>query len=82
MGVAPTSRPTLRRGSKGASVSDLQTRLNTWRSRTYGVKLPALVVDGDFGSKTHAMVVEFQRRKALTVDGVVGPQTWGALLAI
>ena len=82
MGVPSGSRPTLRRGSKGTLVSDLQTRLNTWRARTYGITLPALVVDGDFGSKTHAMVVEFQKRNGLTVDGIVGPQTWGALLAL
>jgi peptidoglycan hydrolase-like protein with peptidoglycan-binding domain len=82
MGVPTTARPTLRRGSKGSAVSDLQTRLNAWRSRTYGISLPALAVDGDFGPKTHAMVVEFQKRKGLKVDGIVGAQTWGTLLAI
>jgi V8-like Glu-specific endopeptidase len=75
------SRPILRSGSKGAAVVDLQSRLNAWRLATPGVSLAPLVMDGDFGPKTHAMVVAFQRKKGLTVDGVVGPQTWGALLA-
>jgi V8-like Glu-specific endopeptidase len=81
MNVPTTARPTLRRGSKGAAVSDLQTRLNAWRAKTFGIALPALVVDGDFGQKTEAMVREFQRRNSLSVDGVVGALTWGALLA-
>jgi V8-like Glu-specific endopeptidase len=78
----PADRPILRRGSKGAAVSDLQTRLNAWRARTPGIKLAPLAVDGDFGPKTQGMVIEFQKRNGLTVDGVVGPQTWGALLAL
>jgi peptidoglycan hydrolase-like protein with peptidoglycan-binding domain len=59
----------------------LQTRLNAWRAKTYGITLPPLVVDGDFGPKTDAMVREFQRRKGLVVDGIAGALTWGALLA-
>jgi V8-like Glu-specific endopeptidase len=81
MGVGG-SRPVLRRGSKGSAVVELQSRLNAWRLTTPGVTLAPLVMDGDFGPKTHAMVVEFQRKKGLTVDGIVGPQTWGALLAL
>lgn len=80
MGTTPSAHPTLSRGSKGTAVIDLQTRLNTWRAITPGVTLPGLVVDGDFGSKTEAMVIAFQKKKGLTVDGIVGPQTWGALL--
>lgn len=38
-----------------------------------------LDVDGDFGDKTKAAVLSFQRDKGLTVDGVVGAKTRAAL---
>ncbi len=82
MSGTPGTRPTLRRGSKGPFVIELQTRLNAWQAANPSMTLAPLVVDGDFGPKTQAMVISFQRNKGLTVDGVFGPQTWGALLAI
>lgn len=36
--------------------------------------------DGDFGSKTKASVVAFQKKAKIVVDGIVGPQTWGKLV--
>jgi peptidoglycan hydrolase-like protein with peptidoglycan-binding domain len=36
--------------------------------------------DGNFGPKTEAAVRDFQQRKHLAVDGIVGKQTWTALL--
>jgi peptidoglycan hydrolase-like protein with peptidoglycan-binding domain len=43
-----------------------------------------LTVDGVFGAKTEAAVREFQRllsrEMPFTVDGVVGPRTWRALV--
>ncbi|MCS6712281.1 C40 family peptidase [Brachybacterium sp. EF45031] len=72
--VAPTALPsgvTLRWGSKGAVVKQLQTLLNQEGAD--------LRVDGKFGPRTHAAVKDFQRENDLRVDGIVGPQTRGAL---
>ncbi len=57
----------LKRGSKGAKVSQLQTLLNK-----HGAKL---TVDGDFGPGTEAAVKAFQAKNGLEADGVVGPKT-------
>lgn len=38
--------------------------------------------DGDFGNATYAAVCNFQRVHNLTVDGIIGAQTWGALLGV
>lgn len=74
---APAPAPSgavLRRGSTGPAVSHLQAELN----RQYA-SYSHLVVDGDFGPATEAVVREFQFRAHLTVDGVVGPATAAAL---
>ena len=63
------NKPVLRQGSKGDAVRYLQ-----------GVILlkagGRIAVDGDFGPQTQARVLDLQRFFKLTVDGVVGPQTW------
>lgn len=64
--------PTLRRGSQGDEVADLQMLLNS----KFGYELE---VDGNFGSKTEAAVKDFQRKHGLTADGVVGAKTWKVL---
>lgn len=71
---APGTR-TLRKGDKGSDVKALQTRLKA----VYPAYASHLVLDGDFGPATEAVVKEFQRRRFLAVDGVVGPRTWNAL---
>lgn len=38
-----------------------------------------LSVDGFFGPTTNYFTRDFQSKHALTVDGIVGPATWGAL---
>ena len=59
--------PVLQKGDTGPAVVTLQTLLPKW-------------IDGDFGSTTEALVKEFQRSEGLEIDGVVGEQTWAALL--
>ena len=68
-------RPTLRRGSTGEDVVYLQRRLN-------GIGFGHLVVDGIFGAATEEAVKKFQEQYGLTVDGIVGIQTWAKLETI
>jgi peptidoglycan hydrolase-like protein with peptidoglycan-binding domain len=42
--------------------------------------LGAAGVDGDFGGATERAVMAFQQAQGLDVDGVVGRDTWTALL--
>ena len=37
-------------------------------------------IDGDFGTNTRRAVTQIQSAKGLTVDGIVGENTWAALL--
>ncbi|MFC7613926.1 peptidoglycan-binding protein [Actinokineospora soli] len=71
-GGGSSARPTLRRGSTGPVVRELQTLLNRGGA--------GLVVDGLFGPRTDAAVRQFQRRHGLAVDGIVGRMTWAKLL--
>lgn len=63
----------LRQGSNGGTVKILQVALN---GRGY-----PLVADGAFGPRTDAAVRRFQSDRGLMVDGIVGPQTWVAVLS-
>lgn len=67
----------LRQGSRGPQVTQLQNQLNA----AGGSRQAPLTPDGIFGAKTRARVVEFQSQKGLAADGIVGPQTQGALPA-
>jgi hypothetical protein len=69
------ARSTLKFGSRGPDVIELQTRLNASPS----TRQPLLVTDGQFGGKTRSRVQEFQGNNHLIQDGVVGPKTWGRL---
>ena len=68
------SYPTIRRGAKGELVTQLQSLLAKDGS--------TLEIDGIFGCGTQSAVRAFQQRHGLTVDGIVGPQTWGELLKL
>lgn len=63
--------PMLALGSRGEAVHHLQALL-----RRLGYELDA---DSIFGPLTERTVREFQRRRGLAVDGIVGPRTWAAL---
>src|SRR4051812_15083210 len=63
---------TVARGDHGWDVATLQ-RLLGWKGYHPGP------VDGAFGPRTRHATKAFQRRRRLTVDGRVGPQTIGAL---
>lgn len=62
----------VRRGSEGPVVRMLQILLTK-------VGLAPGPIDGVFGPMTHGATVQFQVRRGLSVDGIVGPNTWGAL---
>ena len=59
-------------GSKGEEVKKIQERLK-------GLGYYRGPIDGEFGGGTYAAVKAFQRAKKITVDGVVGSETWKAL---
>jgi peptidoglycan hydrolase-like protein with peptidoglycan-binding domain len=61
--------PLLAQGAKGEVVARLQQVL------TNGGFSPG-PVDGDYGPRTEAAVVAFQKNEGLTADGVVGDSTW------
>ena len=69
--AALDSTQKLRWGSRSGAVQDLQTALND-----HGANL---AVDGVFGKRTNAAVKDYQASQGLLVDGVVGPDTRGAL---
>jgi len=64
--------PLVRTGDRDHPVRTLQYLL---RARNHPV-----TVDGIFGAKTDAAVRAFQMDKHLAVDGIVGPNTWSALI--
>jgi putative chitinase len=74
-GTIPTRAPisaattaTLRRGSKGDAVKQMQQKLG-------------IAADGDFGPGTEAAVRKWQAANGLVADGIVGPKTLAALMA-
>ena len=64
----------LKKGNRGVDVRRLQMLLNEAL-----MLRPPLKEDGDYGAKTVAAVMRFQKLHRLTPDGIVGVRTWIAL---
>jgi hypothetical protein len=60
-------RSTLRRGNRGNSVKEIQSKVG-------------VTITGNFDAVTEAAVRQFQREHSLLSDGIVGPRTWAMLL--
>ena len=72
--------PTLRAGA--TSATSAAGRLATRKAQLLlNLGGATLVTDGVFGRNTTAAVRAFQEHHGLTVDGVLGPKTWTALIA-
>lgn len=69
--MAVTSTNNLQNGSKGNDVLELQKLLN---QNGYN-----LAENGSYDAKTLEAVKDYQQKNNLTVDGIVGTKTWGAL---
>lgn len=75
--IAQSFEETLRRGSTGIGVGNLQYYLS-YLSNYYG-SIPAVSIDNIFGPETEAAVIDAQNTFGLTPDGIVGRNTWNAL---
>ena len=64
--------PLLKRGSISNYVLIAQDDLNTLGFRTGGL-------DGIFGSQTRNAVLQYQRSRSLSADGIIGCNTWRSL---
>lgn len=70
LGMRPVSR-----GDRGKEVVDIQTRL-----RALDFFLGREGADGHFGPNTERATREFQQRRLLLADGIVGDNTWRELV--
>ncbi len=69
----------LRPGSYGSDVARMQTYLNALR----GAQFPTLIrlnVDGRYGSATSSAVMQYQALTGLSMDGLVGRNTWDSIV--
>ncbi len=70
----------LQQGSSGAPVSHMQTALNIC-STIYTV-INSQATDGKFGSNMTAATKRFQRQFSLSIDGIIGTNTWNKIVAV
>jgi peptidoglycan hydrolase-like protein with peptidoglycan-binding domain len=71
---ADPNTPQVSQGSTGSVVSALQHGLVTYNGA--GSPTDPGPIDGIFGPKTDAAVRAYQADHSVTVDGIVGDQTW------
>ncbi len=64
--------PVFRIGSRGPQVMEIQALLKK-------IGYDPGPIDGIYGNQTKTAVADFQRDNNLTVDGIIGPQTYNAL---
>tara|TARA_R110000824_G_C15052656_1_gene661624 strand:- start:109 stop:882 length:774 start_codon:yes stop_codon:yes gene_type:complete len=65
----------LKKGSKGTQVEQVQIMLNL-------INKTSVSVDADFGNKTLAAVVSFQKKHKIKPDGIVGNMTYAKLVEV
>jgi peptidoglycan hydrolase-like protein with peptidoglycan-binding domain len=77
--------PLLCRGSYGSDVARIQKLLKLSQVAQLELGLKGYyfgVVDSSFGLKTEVAVKVFQQENQLVVDGVIGAETWTALMEL
>jgi peptidoglycan hydrolase-like protein with peptidoglycan-binding domain len=71
-----TSRPTIRKGSKGKAGTPIGDAVIAWQT------ILGLKADGDFGTGTDTATRKWQRDHGLKDDGVVGGATWAKAIPV
>lgn len=71
--AATDAVPVIKLGDKGQAVADVQQYLK--RAGLY-----TGAVDGVYGKSSQAAVVQFQELADLRIDGIVGVETWRAMI--
>lgn len=76
-----TTHPTIKLGSKGPAVEELQQKLNTLPPKDISIYLST---HGKFDKTTRLGVIDFQksRKPPMKANGIVGKDTWAALDAL
>lgn len=76
-----TTHPTIKLGSKGPAVEELQQKLNTLPAKDVSIHLST---HGKFDKTTRLGVLDFQKSRTppLKANGIVGKDTWAALDAL
>lgn len=76
-GRVKSTLKTIQKNSSGDFVTLAQTLL-----KIHGNDIGKSGADGKFGNDTEKAVKDFQKKKNITVDGIIGPKTWAELLKL